>query len=163
MLRAARAARRRQSPLLPVPLAHVSVPRVWMLLLAAGLLSRGRPALEAVRPQAISAHVRFLSDDLLEGRYSGSRGHAVAERYVIAQLAALGVQPAGESGGWLQRVALRQTKTDGSTLAVSGAELGEAVIAGDGGASRDIEGPLAFVGYGLDDVGDPRGKIAVVF
>ncbi len=133
-----------------------------MLLLAAGLLSRGQPALEAVRPQAISAHVRFLSDDLLEGRYSGSPGHAVAERYVIAQLAALGVQPAGEGGGWLQRVALRQAKTDGSTLAASGAELGEAVIAGDGGASRDIEGQLSFVGYGLDDLGDLRGKIAVV-
>jgi hypothetical protein len=135
---------------------------MWMLLLAAGILSRAGPALEAVRPQAIAAHVRFLSDDLLEGRYSGSRGHAIAERYVIAQLAALGVQPAGEAGGWLQRVALRQAKTDGSTVAADGAELGGAVIAGDGGARRDLEGPLSFVGYGLDEPGDLRGKIAVV-
>lgn len=135
-----------------------------MLLLAAGLLARGQPALDAVRPQAISAHVRFLSDDLLEGRYSGERGHQIAERYLIGQLSALGVQPAGEGGGWLQQVPLRQARTEGSTLAVDGTALGEAVIAGDGGASREIEGPLQFVGYALetDTLPDLRGKIALV-
>src|SRR5207244_5491791 len=135
-----------------------------MLLLAARLLARSQPALDAVRPEAISAHVRFLADDLLEGRYSGSRGHAIAERYVISQLAAVGVQPAGDGGGWLQQVPLRQVKTDGSTFAVDGAEIVDAVIAGDGGSPRDIEGPLVFVGYGLPEEipADLRGKIAVV-
>ena len=134
------------------------------LLLAAGLLARGQPALDAVRPQAISAHVRFLSDDLLEGRYSGARGHAIAERYVIAQLAALGVLPAGEGGGWLQQVPLRQARTDGSTLDADGAALDDVVIAGDGGASREIEGALQFAGYALesDPLPDLRGKIALV-
>jgi hypothetical protein len=43
---------------------------MWMLALLAGaLLERGRPGLDAVRPQAISGTVRFLSDDLLEGRW----------------------------------------------------------------------------------------------
>src|SRR6185436_7730427 len=126
---------------------HASVPRMWMLLLAGGLLARGQAAVDAVRPSAISAHVRFLSDDLLEGRYSGSRGHALAERYVIAHLAALGVRPAGDGGRWLQQVPLRQAKTDGSTFSLDGAEIATAVIAGDGGTSREIEGPLVFVGY----------------
>jgi hypothetical protein len=35
-----------------------------------------------VRPETISATVRFLSDDLLEGRGTGTRGHAIAEQYV---------------------------------------------------------------------------------
>lgn len=137
---------------------------MWMLLLCADLLARAQPGLDAVRPQAISAHVRFLSDDALEGRYSGSRGHAIAERYVISQLAGLGVQPAGEGGGWLQQVPLRQARTEGSTFAADGAEIADAVIAGDGGSSRDIEGPLQFVGYGLEGEvpADLRGKIAVV-
>jgi hypothetical protein len=135
-----------------------------MLLLAGGLLIRGQPALDAVRPDAISAHVRFLADDLLEGRYSGSRGHGLAERYVISQLAALGVQPAGDGGGWLQQVPLRQAKTDGSMFSADGAEIAEAVIAGDGGTSREIEGPLVFIGYGQEGEvpADLRGKIAIV-
>jgi len=135
-----------------------------MLLVAAGLLARGQPALDAVRPQAISAHVRFLSDDLLEGRYSGSRGHAIAERYAISQLSALGVEPAGEGGGWLQQVSLRQAKTDGSALTADGAPFEAAIIAGDGGGSRDLEGPLQFVGHALEGetLPDLRGKIAVV-
>ena len=137
---------------------------MWMLLLAGGLLARGQAGVDAIRPDAISAHVRFLSDDLLEGRYSGSRGHALAERYVISQLASLGVQPAGGGGGWLQQVPLRQAKTDGSSFSLDGAEIAAAVIAGDGGTSRSIEGPLVFVGYAQPDEipRDLRGKIAVV-
>ncbi|MCA1826544.1 MAG: M28 family peptidase [Myxococcales bacterium] len=134
------------------------------LLLAAGLVARAQPALDAVSPAAIAAHVRFLSDDLLEGRYSGSRGHAVAERYVIDQLSSLGVQPAGAGGGWLQQVALRQVATGGSTFAIDGAALDDVIIAGDGGSGRDVEGPLVFAGHGLDgDIpSDLHGKIAVV-
>jgi hypothetical protein len=53
-----------------------------LVLVAGALLDRGRPALDAVRPETISATVRFLSDDLLEGRGTGTRGHAIAEQYV---------------------------------------------------------------------------------
>ena len=135
---------------------------MFMLLLAAELLARGQPALDAVRPQAISAHVKLLSDDLFEGRYSGSRGHAIAERYVISQLSALGVKPAGEGGGWLQQLPLREAHSDGSTFAADGAALDDVIVAGDGGASREIEGALQFVGSALEVPRDLRGKIALV-
>jgi len=103
---------------------------MWTLVLVAGaLLERGRPALDAVRPQAISATVRFLSDDLLEGRGTGTRGHAIAEQYVSAQMQALGLQPAGE-GGWSQRVKLCESKAQGA-LTVDGAEVREVLVAGD--------------------------------
>jgi hypothetical protein len=136
---------------------------MWMLALLAGaLLERGRPALDAVRPQAISATVRFLSDDLLEGRGSGTRGHAIAEQYVVAQMQALGLRPAGENG-YLQRVMLCESKARG-TLTVDAAAVPEVLVAGDCGApERDLEGDLAFAGYGqTGDVGDVRGKIAMV-
>ncbi|MCB1609199.1 MAG: M28 family peptidase [Xanthomonadales bacterium] len=58
---------------------------------------------EAVRVQA---HVAFLADDLLEGREAGTRGYDLAARYVASQMAAIGLQPAGDNGGWLQRVPL---------------------------------------------------------
>jgi hypothetical protein len=79
------------------------------LLFAASLLARAQPAIDAVRPEAISAHVRFLADDLLEGRYSGSRGHAIAERYVQSQLAMMGIEST------LQAVPLVEAHTEGST------------------------------------------------
>src|SRR2546423_4708833 len=85
-----------------------------MLALIAALLAlppaelrrSAAPGLAAIRPEAIAAHVRFLADDLLEGRRSGERGHAIAERYVAAQLEALGLRPAGERQGMLQEVRL---------------------------------------------------------
>src|SRR5262249_11711989 len=48
--------------------------------------------LDAIRPERISADVRFLADDALEGRAPGERGYVVASRYVAAELAALGAE-----------------------------------------------------------------------
>jgi len=93
-----------------------------LALLAGALLERARPALDAVRPQAISATVRFLSDDLLEGRGTGTRGHAIAEQYVAAQMEALGLRPAGE-GGYFQRVKLCEARAQGSLAAGDAAGL----------------------------------------
>src|SRR3954470_7889505 len=141
---------------------HGSVPRMWMLVLAGALLDRGRPALDAVRPQAISATVRFLSDDLLEGRGTGTRGHAIAEQYVAAQMQALGLRPAVENG-FGQRVKLCEARAQGG-LTVDGAAVADVLVAGDCGApERDIEATLAVAGYGQDsEIGDVRGKIAMV-
>ncbi len=132
------------------------------LLLAGALLDRARPAFEAMKGEHISAAVRFLSDDLLEGRGTGTRGHALAERYVASQMQALGLRPAGEDG-YFQRVKLCESKARGS-LSVDGAAIGEVVVAGDCGANaRDLEGALAFVSYAQPgEVPDLRGKIALV-
>jgi hypothetical protein len=136
---------------------------MWMLALLAGaLLERGRPALDAVRAEAISATVRFLADDLLEGRGTGTRGHAIAERYVATRMQSLGLQPAGEEG-YAQRVQLCESRAQGM-LSVAGAEVPGVLVAGDCGApSRDVEGELAFAGYAqAGEIRDVRGKIALV-
>jgi len=74
------------------------------LLVSASLLVQAKPGLDAIGPAAIAAHVHFLADDLLEGRGTGERGHAVAERYVISQMQILGLRAAGEAGTFLQEV-----------------------------------------------------------
>jgi len=51
---------------------------------ASSLRDTGAAGLRSIRGEALSARIRFLSDDLLEGRFSGTRGHAIAERYVPA-------------------------------------------------------------------------------
>jgi len=145
----------------------------------AALLAHAEPGLDAVRPEAVSAHIRFLADDLLEGRAPGTRGHAVAELYVAAQLQAAGLEPAGEGGGWFQDVPLRGWKVKDGRLELAGkagpvalAPGVDYVLASDGASPRvELSAPLAFAGYGVvapelgwDDLAgvDLRGKIAVV-
>jgi len=156
-----------------------------MLAVLAGLLAlspaelgrKAAPGLSAIRPEAIAAHVRFLADDLLEGRRSGERGHSIAERYVAAQFEALGLRPAGDRQGWLQGVRLREVRADParSSLSIAGSPAlrpFEDYLPG-ADATRtevEIEAPLVFVGYGVrapelgyDDTAgvDLAGKIVV--
>ena len=43
-------------------------------------------------------HVKVLADDNMEGRETGSPGLKRAEAYVVEQLKAAGIEPAGTSG-----------------------------------------------------------------
>jgi hypothetical protein len=52
--------------------------------------SAWRQAGNSLSSTAIRAHVEYLTDDLLEGRRAGSRGEALAARYVASQLEADG-------------------------------------------------------------------------
>ncbi len=63
-------------------------------------------AMQAIRPENIEAHVRFLSHDLLEGRGTGQRGGDIAAEYIAAQFALYGLKPAGDHGTYMQKVPL---------------------------------------------------------
>ena len=142
----------------------------------ADLKTQGAAGLEAIRADALSAHVRFFADDLLEGRATGSRGHAIAARYFASQLQSLGYEPAGEGGTYFQRVPfIGMTVQPGKcALQIDGVALkyAEEVLFPPraGSAGDDVSGDLIFAGYGVtapeykyDDVPqDLRGKIAVV-
>src|SRR6478609_11484500 len=60
----------------------------------------------AITEAAIRGHIRFLADDLLEGRAPGSRGDELAQRYIAAHFESLGLTPAAPGGGWFQSVPL---------------------------------------------------------
>ena len=49
----------------------------------------------------IEADVRFLADDLLEGREAGTRGYDLASLYVAQRLRAIGLRPAGDDGSYM--------------------------------------------------------------
>jgi hypothetical protein len=135
-----------------------------------------------VRAEGISSRIRFLSDDLLEGRFTGSRGHAIAERYVASELQALGAEPAGDAGSFLQAVPLRGAMKDPARTSLVVRSPGKAdtalkldqdfVLSSDLRTAKvDVEARLVFVGYGVtapeygyDDLAgvDLKGKIAVV-
>ncbi len=154
---------------------------LWLAAIAPAELARiGAPGLAAIAPAALSAHVRFLADDLLEGRAPGTPGHAIAARYLAAQLQAAGVEPAGENGTWFQNVPLLALRVDPSrcTLRIDSPAPGwtlspvtEALVApAPGRPLSAVSGELVFAGHGIqapayryDDLpNDLRGKIAVV-
>src|SRR6188768_2560507 len=61
---------------------------------------------DAITGPALRGHIRFLADDLLEGRGPGSRGDKLAQLYLATQFQSLGLKPAAPEGGWIQRVPL---------------------------------------------------------
>lgn len=61
---------------------------------------------QSITDSALRAHIRFLADDLLEGRGPGSRGDELAQHYIATQFESLGLKPAAPGGGWFQPVPL---------------------------------------------------------
>ncbi len=58
----------------------------------------------AVDANVLRAHLGFLADDALEGRAAGTRGGELAAKYIASQFERLGLEPAGDSGTYFQRV-----------------------------------------------------------
>src|SRR5450432_1472374 len=158
-------------------------------LLAQQLSPADRTAAEAaiklIRADAVRAHMRFLSDSLLEGRAPDSRGYQIAARYVTAQLEAMGLRPGGLNGTWQQAVPLRKAvlDTSKSSLSLIASGVGtnnqeqrlidgqDYVLTGDvSHAENKLEAPIVFVGFGVtapeqnyDDYAgiDVHGKIVL--
>ena len=142
---------------------------------------RGRMNL-ALDEDAIRAHIKFLSSDLLEGRGTGARGGEIAANYIAAQLEALGLKGAGANGSFFQPVSLVGVKIDPNTkLVISGRndketfKFADDYVAFTGAQTEDVDvdADLVFVGYGINapeqkwndykgDASDYRGKILVM-
>ncbi|GIX00250.1 MAG: hypothetical protein KatS3mg111_3582 [Pirellulaceae bacterium] len=140
----------------------------------------GIPLVELSEP-LLRSHIRFLADDLLEGRGPGTRGDKLTQLYLRCTMEGLGVQPGAGKGQWYQqvplvgvttlppaRVSFRHSAaqvelTHGDDIMLNmGAPVNEAAV-------EDAE--LVFVGYGIqapeyqwDDFKDVdvRGKILVI-
>jgi hypothetical protein len=112
---------------------------------------------QSLRPDAIRAHMRFLADDLLEGRGTGTRGHRIAAEYVASQYQALGLQP-GAGGSYLQTVPFRRTVAQPESSIVLQRDDASQTLkfttdfmtAGDPNREDALaEGRVVFAGYGI--------------
>src|SRR5438045_4382882 len=61
----------------------------------------------------IRAHMEFLASDAMRGRGSATHDELVAATYIASELRAYGIEPAGDSGGYLQRATLVRRKLTG--------------------------------------------------
>ncbi len=126
-----------------------------------GVPTAVQQAAESIDAEKIRAHVKFLSDDLLEGRGPGKRGAELAAKYIATQFALDGLKPAGDNGTYFQKVPLYavhtvEDQTTFSFVPKSGAPIdlkySDDVVVKDttGEDSADIDAPIVFVGYGID-------------
>ncbi len=146
-----------------------------------GLPANVIASMQGIDPHRIAEHVRFLANDLLEGRAPGTRGGDIAANYIAVQFALYGLKPAGDNGSFLQKVDFVGVKTlPGTSVSLqpaSGAamelKLAEDYVASNQtqSESADLDAPIVFVGYGIeapeykwDDFKgvDVKGKVVLV-
>lgn len=68
-------------------------------------------AAESIDEAVLRGHIRYLADDLLEGRGPGTRGDALTQLYMATQFQTMGLKPAAGDGGWIQPVPLVGVQT----------------------------------------------------
>jgi Zn-dependent M28 family amino/carboxypeptidase len=137
-------------------------------------------AVDRIQPASLAAHIKFLADDLLEGRAPATRGGDLAARYIATEFEALGLEPGGETGTFFQPVPIiESTLAKGFTLTARGSAgtqkfSAASEIAASSSSTQTsvaINGPVVFVGYGIvapeyrwnDYAGlDVKGKIVLI-
>ncbi|MHB8797360.1 MAG: M20/M25/M40 family metallo-hydrolase [Thermoanaerobaculia bacterium] len=137
-----------------------------------------RAAVEAVRAEALAAHVRFLASPALEGRGLGSPGLEAALEYAASQLALAGVAPLAPS--FFQAVPMREIREPGGSVELerrSGETahrrtfLSGADVVVPPQPARSVTAPVVFAGYGIREAAlgrddfkglDVRGKVVAV-
>jgi Zn-dependent M28 family amino/carboxypeptidase len=136
----------------------------------------------AISENALRADIKYLSDDLLEGRGPGARGGELAAKYIAARMEEIGLKGAGQRGSFFQPVSLVGVKADPKTaLTVSAGgqresfKFAEEFVAFTGAQTENvsIDADMVFVGYGIDapeqkwndykgGADDYRGKVLVM-
>lgn len=130
---------------------------------------------------ALESTVRFLADDMLEGRAPTHRGDTLSRLYVASVMELIGLKPAGPGGGWEQRfeiVGITTTPPDTWAFRAGAKDLSlrfwNDFIAATGVQAPEVtisDAELVFVGYGIqapeynwDDFkgADLKGKILLV-
>jgi Zn-dependent M28 family amino/carboxypeptidase len=131
----------------------------------------------ALDARVLRAHLEFLADDALEGRAPGTRGGKTAAKYIATQFERIGLEAAGDSGTYFQRVPIIAL-TPEPTLAVAGASASPLAWKKDfvmwsmrNDSLVRAQGDVVFAGYGIvapeygwnDYAGlDAKGKIVIV-
>ena len=130
--------------------------------------AEAQQAARSVRPEAIEAHMRYLSDDKLAGSKPGSPGYELAAQYVEKQFTTLGFRPGVDSPGvatsgqratFRQAVHLRkaQVREESSMLSLIQDGKEQPLIYGKnfilspnfGLPISEVSAPVVFVGFGV--------------
>lgn len=137
-------------------------------------------AAPAIDPARLTQTVRTLASDLFEGRAPGTRGEDRTIGYLVSRFEALGLEPGGKDGQWVQQVPLLHTKLGAPRLLRFATPKAEIALTQGGNVhlstvrpddvAKIAAAPVVFVGYGVkasergwDDFKgvDLKGKVVV--
>jgi Zn-dependent M28 family amino/carboxypeptidase len=74
------------------------------------LALRLQPALEAITPDGLLAHIKILASDEFEGRAPGTKGEELSVKYIGDQFKQTGLNPGNPDGSYVQEVPLAGIK-----------------------------------------------------
>jgi len=123
------------------------------------LTDEEKSAAATIQEHRLRADIRFLANDLLEGRGPATRGDRLAGLYVASRFEAIGLEPGAPDGTWFQDFDLISVDTRcPPVLQIKrGTERVDLDYYGDYIATSGVQSPVAriddaeivFVGYGI--------------
>jgi Zn-dependent M28 family amino/carboxypeptidase len=149
------------------------------ILAADELALRLEPALSAITPDGLLAHIKVLASDEFEGRAPGTKGEELSVKYITNQFKQIGLKPGNPNGTYTQEVPLAGIRSDPRMSFIVGDKTIDLKYPDDFVASSarlqpeiKIDGSdVVFVGYGVvapeygwDDYKglDVRGKTLLI-
>jgi Zn-dependent M28 family amino/carboxypeptidase len=121
------------------------------------LKERLQPALEAITPDGLLAHIKVLASDEFEGRSPGTKGEDLSVTYIADQFKKIGLKPGNPDGTYTQEVPLAGIKSEPRMSFAIGRKTMDLKYPDDFVASSARLQPeikieksdLVFVGYGV--------------
>jgi hypothetical protein len=129
-----------------------------------------------VTPADMMRHIERLASDTFQGRAPGTEGERLTTAYIVEQLQARGVEPAGANGSWFQPVGLvdrgperatTQWSANGRAIPLADNEI---VLISRDATARVDNAPVVFAGHGaripdrgVDQLAGTDVRGAVVF
>src|SRR5256886_8241444 len=94
------------------PLAAIVCFAAASLLADDELALRLEPALEAITPDGLLAHIKVLASDEFQGRAPGTKGEELSVKYISDQFEKIGLKPGNPDGTYTQEVPLAGIKSE---------------------------------------------------
>src|SRR5204863_2163563 len=121
------------------------------------LKERLQPALDAITPDGMLAHIKVLASDEFEGRSPGTKGEELSVKYIADQFKQIGLKPGNPDGTYTQEVPLAGIKSDPKMSFTIGDKTTELKFPDDFVASsariqpevKTDKSDVVFVGYGI--------------
>jgi Zn-dependent M28 family amino/carboxypeptidase len=121
------------------------------------LALRLQPALEAITPDGLLAHIKILASDEFEGRAPGTKGEELSVKYISDQFKQIGLKPGNPDGSYVQEVPLAGIKSEPRMSFTVGDKTTELkypddFVATSGRLQPEIKvnnSDVVFVGYGI--------------